>query len=356
MDNYQTNDATVLSEHITESGIVDMAYQQSPYNILWCVRDDGKLAVFTKQIEQKIAAWTLHDTQGYYESVAVIPKTSYDEVWFVVRRTIGGETKRYIEYMVAPTFEDQEDAFFVHSGLMLDSPIDITAVTKTDPIVVSAPSHGLSNGDRIKIRNVVGMTELNWNTYLVADKTDDSFELTNLGGTDIDSTDYGEYESGGEVRKCVNSVSGLNHLEGKTVQVLVDGATHPNRIVSDGEISLDGYYSQVIVGLGYTARLKTNDLEAMPGGVTSRGKKKKVFNVAVNFFETVGCKIGDDDTMDDIIFRDSSMPTDRAIPLFTGLKMIDFPNGWSRTKHIVCEQEDPLPFHILNIVAEIEVN
>jgi len=83
-DSFQSKMATRMSEHITDSGIIDMAYQQSPNNMLWCVRDDGKLAVFTVDTNENVAAWTLHSTDGDYESVSVIPKTDYDEVWLLL--------------------------------------------------------------------------------------------------------------------------------------------------------------------------------------------------------------------------------------------------------------------------------
>lgn len=353
---YETKDATILAEHISESGIVDMDYQQHPYSILWCVRDDGKLAAFTRQIENKVSAWTPHDTQGFYESVAVIPKDSYDEVWFVVRRVIDGVTRRYIEYMVAPEFEEQEDAFFVHSGLSLDNPKTITAITQGDPVVVTSASHGFSNGDRIKIRNVEGMTELNDRTFLVANKADNTFELTDTDGDNIDGTDYEAYVSDGEARECVTSVSGLSHLEGKTVQVLADGASHPDRVVSSGSITLDDYYSQVNVGLGYTGRLKSNDLEPSPGGTSAQGKTKRVSRVFANLYKSLGFKIGTEAKMDNIPFRTSSMATDQAIPLFTGYKEVVFPSGWDKTKQVIITQEQPLPLHILSLAIEMEMN
>lgn len=357
VDNYQTNDATAFSEHITESGIVDMDYQQYPLSILWCVRADGKLISFTRQIEQKVAGWAQHDTQGLYKSVAVIPKESYDEVWFVVEREINGTTKKYIEYMVAPEFDEQEDAFFVHSGLTLDNPLNITGATAADPVVITCASHGLSNGDRVKIRGVEGMTELNYKSFLVASASTDTFELTDLDGNDIDGSDYTAYEEGGEVRKCVNSISGLDHLEGETVQVLVDGASHPDCVVSSGAITLDSYYSEVHVGLGYTARLTTNDYEPAPNRVSGQGKIKRISNVIVNLYKSLGCKVGtDEDNLDDIVFRTSAMPTDQAPELYTGIKEIPFPSGWDREKKVVIQQEQPLPLHILSIIIEGEMN
>lgn len=94
---YALPDLTVLSEHITESGIIDMAYQQEPRSIVWCVRSDGKMAAMTIDRDEGVLAWTPQSTDGLYESVACIPGSSGDEVWAIVNRTIGGTTKRYVE-------------------------------------------------------------------------------------------------------------------------------------------------------------------------------------------------------------------------------------------------------------------
>ncbi len=354
-DNYVAGDATAFSEHISESGIIDMAYQQSPIGILWCVRADGKIAAFTRQVEQKVSAWSLHDTQGFYESVTVIPKTTYDEVWFVVRRTINGVTRRYIEYMTAPEFTEQEDAFFVHSGLTLDDSNQITKITSANPPLVTC-TNNFTNGDIIRIRNVVGMTEVNYKKYIVAGRTATTFHLHTLAGIDVNGLAYTAYVSGGEARKCFSAISGLEHLEGKTVQVMVDGSNHPNRVVSAGSITLDDTYSQAHVGLGYTARLKTNDLEPAPGQSSAQGKIKRVSNVLIRFLNTLGCKVGDGIIMDDVVFRTSAMPADQAPPLFTNIKEVPFPSGFDRIKQVVITQEQPLPCNILSLIIESEVN
>lgn len=359
-DSYVSKNKTVFSENISGfDGIVEMAYQQSPNNIIWCVRDDGKLASFTRQTEQGVEAWALHETDGYYESVAVIPRTSYDEVWFVVKRYINGSWVKYVEYMVAPEYEDQEDMFFVHSGLTLDDPKDITNITvSTGPgiITITSVSHGFSNLDEVKIRGVSGTTDLNHKKYVVADAAADSFTLKDLDGDYVDGSSYGTYVSGGEVRECVDTISGLDHLEGETVQVCVDGAAHPNCVVTSGAISLLDTYSQVTVGLGYTATLKTNDIEAVPGGATSQGQLKRVSKLFVRIYQSLGFSFGVEGNTDDASFRTADMPTDQAPDLYTGIKTVQFPSGWAREKQIVIEQDQPLPLHILSIVADVEVN
>lgn len=68
----------------------------------------------------------------------------------------------------------------------------VTAVTKANPAVVTSPRHGLSNGDDVTFASVGGMTELNGNSYTVANVTTSTFELAST-----DSSAYTTYTSGG---------------------------------------------------------------------------------------------------------------------------------------------------------------
>lgn len=96
-DDYTANDLSILAEHITESGIVDMCYQQEPDSVLWCVRSDGLIATMTINRDQDVIGWARHTTDGFFESVASIPAENGDDVYAVVRRVINGNTVRYIE-------------------------------------------------------------------------------------------------------------------------------------------------------------------------------------------------------------------------------------------------------------------
>ena len=63
-DGYQAPDMTILSEHITDSGVVQMDYQQEPYSVIWCVRTDGVLAGMTYNRLQNVVAWHRHIIGG----------------------------------------------------------------------------------------------------------------------------------------------------------------------------------------------------------------------------------------------------------------------------------------------------
>jgi hypothetical protein len=98
-DGWVAPDLTVLSEHVTQGELVELAFQQQPDAILWAVRGDGQLVGMSYERDQEVVAWHRHTTDGEFESVATVYGLSGadDEVWLVVKRTINGQTKRYIE-------------------------------------------------------------------------------------------------------------------------------------------------------------------------------------------------------------------------------------------------------------------
>lgn len=75
----------------------------------------------------------------------------------------------------------------------------ITGATQASPCVITAASHGYSDGDVIWINGVGGMTELNAGYYKVASSTTDTFEITDLDDVGIDATGYAAYILGGVV-------------------------------------------------------------------------------------------------------------------------------------------------------------
>lgn len=100
-DAYGAPDMSVLSEHATQSGIIDMSYQQEPESILFMVRNDGLIATLTVDRDQDVVGWARQVTDGKFESVASIPTVGGEQMWAIVNRTINGNTVRYIERFVA---------------------------------------------------------------------------------------------------------------------------------------------------------------------------------------------------------------------------------------------------------------
>jgi hypothetical protein len=117
-DTFVGKDLTILARHLFEGrSIKSWAYSQAPYSIVWVVLDDGSLVSMTYLKEHDVWGWTRQKTDGVFEDVAVIGEGQEDVPYFIVRRTIGGVQKRYIERLHTREFSAVEDAFFVDSGL-----------------------------------------------------------------------------------------------------------------------------------------------------------------------------------------------------------------------------------------------
>jgi hypothetical protein len=275
---YQAPDITIVAEHITAGGLSAFAYQQEPDSVIWAVRADGTLLGMTYRREEEVVAWHKHVIGGEFsggqavvESIATLPSdTGEDELYMIVKRTINGATKRYVEQMRPFNFGGvTTGAFFVDCGLRYE-------------------------------------------------------------GT------------------ATSTLSGLYHLEGETVTVLANGATHPDREVTGGGITLAYNSTTAAVGYNYTSSMQTMRIEAGSADGTSQGKPKRIHAVTLRLLETVGIEVGNSSNENDrVFFRDSSMPMDQAVPLFTGDKDIEFPGGYDDDDRLYVRQTQPLPMSVL---------
>lgn len=269
-DTFVAPDLTRFAEHITEGGgIVDWAYQQEPESILWCIRADGVLLGLTYSQEEKVLGWHRHTTDGFFESVAVIPDpvNNRDQLWAVVKRTIGGATKRYIEYY--------------------------------DPDVVVADS-------------------------------------------------FVRYQGA-----AATEITGLDHLEGKAVDVVADGFVVAGHTVSGGKITLARAASDVVVGLHYETTVEPEP----PDYIDYKGRNninapKQWSEVVLRLYRTglSGVTINGKS----VPARAGSDPLDTAPALFTG--DIHPPNlGTTREGVLTIKQTLPLPFTLLAIAGTLDV-
>ena len=107
---YKAPDMTLLADHMTKSGIVDMAYQQEPDSILWCVLSNGYLVGMTYQRDQEVVGWHRHITDGDVESVASIPS----------KEVISAIKESEVDKMEYPTDAEAQAAYPVYPRTELD--------------------------------------------------------------------------------------------------------------------------------------------------------------------------------------------------------------------------------------------
>ena len=355
-DKYMGDDLTVMSRHLFEGHtVVDWCYSQEPYSIIWAVRDDGVLLSFTYLREHNVYAWAQHTTDGAFESVCSISEGNEDVVYAVVKRTINGSDVRYVERLHERYFTDIQDAFCVDSGLTYTgSTGTITAATKASPVVITSTAHGLSNGDVIWIRNVVGMTELNDIQYKVANSTANTFELTTLNGYDIDGTNFTAYASGGTWYACTSAITNLYHLEGENLIALADGNTVNSLTVSDGAVTLPNPAWKVHIGLPYNCDMQT--LEVSIQGAVMQSRKKQVARVSIRLLDGRGLSVGrDPSSLYEIKERTPGMNYGN-IPSQTAEERLEVLPTWTDYGQVYIRQSYPLPATVLAVIPELVVD
>lgn len=121
-DGYKSPSMSQLASHLGAHPFVEMDYAAEPHSIVWVRRDDGSLVGLTYNRDENVVGWHRHDLSGgLIDSLAVIPQQDQlqDGLWVVVRRTVNGQQRRYIERLTR--FWDFDtvlaDAHFVDSGL-----------------------------------------------------------------------------------------------------------------------------------------------------------------------------------------------------------------------------------------------
>ena len=357
---------TILADHITEGGLLDSAYQQEPGGILWLVRNDGVLLGLTYERTEGVIGWHRHIVGGTLagsdhpeiESIAVIREGDDDQLWMTVKRTINGSTKRFVEFM-KPQFKvdtDKEFAYHVDAGLTLDNRKTITNVQTRNPVVITSTAHGFSNDDRVRIRAVKGTTEVNDNTYTLANVVTNSFELRDADGNDIDGSGFTTYISGGTAALEVSTISGLGHLEGETVAILGDGGDQAQRTVANGSITLENTASLVAVGLPYTGTIKTMPMIPAGANFDPRAGKQRIQDLLLVLERTLGGKAGFDGSLDSLIYRKVGDPMDEAVPLFSGIQEVLFPAGTTREATVTIQQTSPQPMNVLAVIARMTID
>jgi len=187
------------------------------------------------------------------------------------------------------------------------------------------------------------------------DDAANTFTLDDEDDVDINGFEFKQYVSGGTAQKVIKDVTGLTHLEGESVAILADGATHPNKTVSVGSVTLDRYANKVHVGLGYSSQLKPQRPEGGGSYGSAQGKTKRVHKLVIRVYKSSCGKIGSsEDNLQSIIPETPTMDIPSA--LYTGDIEILFPGEWGKDADILIVQDKPLPLNILAIMPEMITN
>ena len=153
---------------------------------------------------------------------------------------------------------------------------------------------------------------------------------------------------------AATTISGLSHLEGQTVKILGNGAAHTDKQVSSGAVTLDRAVTKAHIGLSYNSILQTMRIDAVGMQGTSQGKIKRVNDVTVRVYRSLGVRVGSSSSQTDLIpFRTSASPMDKAVEMFTGDKEVEFDGGDETDGHVVVTQSQALPLTVLALYPRL---
>lgn len=361
-DSYEGRDLTITAAHLLfGKQVVSWAYQETPFACVWMVMSDGDLLGLTYMPDQEVVGWHRHDVSGVCESVCSVSEGSEDAVYLVVKRTVNGQVKRYVERFGNRFHTDIRDAYFVDSGLSYDG-------------------RGAGDGLTFTLTTAGGWTYQDTLTFTVdasyftgVSDVGDVIVLTDAEGEAIRLTII-EYVSATVVKVLANrtvpaefqaipnsgfdlsrdTFTGLGHLEGQTVAILADGNVAPPAVVTAGTISIDQPATVVHAGLPITADLETLDINIQ--GQSIQDKVKNIGSVTLLVEKTRGLLAGTD--ADHLLEVKPQMSGTYNLPVdeVTGPMDINIISDWSRGGRVFLRQEGPLPATVLAAIPHVAVS
>jgi hypothetical protein len=290
-DKFESTDLGIFAEHIAAVGFDHVTHAIDPDDVIWLRRADGTLAGVTYERAQEVIAWHRH--------------------------VLGGSNCRLISATVIPGVDGDE-------------------------LWASLSRTSAATGQTV--RYIAVMQPPLVETDFSADVKNRAYYLDNMMTYAGPST---------------STITGLWPMEGETVDVLNNGNVERGKVVTNGAITLTVPSSaaagaRVHVGHRYRSILETTDLEAAAAGGTAQAKPKRIAALFLSLFRSLGGTVGPDAAhQDEIVYRTPDMAMDSSPSLKTGYVQIGFPSNWDREARIRIEHDDPLPFFVRGIMAEL---
>ncbi len=357
-----TGDLSLRAPHLFDNfTIVDMALSKSPIPIVWQVSSSGKLLGLTYVPEQQIGAWHQHDTDGTFESVACVSEGNDDVTYCIVKRFIDGAFVRYVERMGTRLYATQRDNFFVDAGATYNGTNTNTGqnvtisggtnYTKGESVTITA-NYNLFNappstddvGDAIVL--VDGANYYRCNITSTTSQTVATVKLDRDLPVNLRNTAITTYEV------ARNVISGITFLEGKKLNILADGAVHPQRTVVNGSITLERASSIVHLGLPIEADLQTLPM-ALQVEAFGQGRVKNLNHVWLRVLESSGIFAGP--SADKLVEAKQRTTEPYGTPpnLKTQDIKIMLTPQWQDNGQLFVRQTDPLPLTIVGLTLEV---
>lgn len=386
-DSFKTSDLAILSPHMTDLyPIIDWTYQQQPSSIIWAVRSDGALLGLTYQRQHKVIGWHGHATTGKFKAVAAIPgETRETDVYTTVARTLydseglNPETKWYVEVLEDQFIEGHAKfGKFVDSHVQYEIAIDPANVVEDNTLCAEYIAESQAC---VHSANVQDFCDTPIASSLSDQQKDDCWQwyvgtptrpVTPTGypvPVPVNAVVEHTYNPGqeDEYSTIYVELTGLDHLENKYVDIVIDGAVYPRDQVINGQVKVYIPDKQVsdtlkaVVGLNYLSEVRPYIHDAVRQDGTTLGRTQRITKLDIDFYNTLGAVVGKVDSETNVITEEEipfRQPTDimgQGLELYTGVYHWDFPEGFSRKTDYFIKQKQPLPLTVRGVTDTSEV-
>jgi hypothetical protein len=150
----------------------------------------------------------------------------------------------------------------------------------------------------------------------------------------------------------ITHITGLSHLEGKTVGVMGDGANQPTRVVISGAIDIQEPAKNILVGIPYISLMRPMNINIPVQDGTVQGRKLRVHKMVGRFYKSLTCQYSGDDgkSWDEIYFRDRDDAMDGSPSAFTGDREFATGTNFRTFQEISMRQNRPFPLVLLAMI------
>lgn len=292
---YTSADMMELAPEIGLPGIVRIDVQRKPDTRVHCVRSDGTVIVCVMNEEEQVRAWVLVQTEGFVEDVVIQPAINGnldDQVYYIVNRTINGQTVRYREKW-AQEINCRGDQSLC---LLADSFVTYSGAATTQ---ISAP-------------HLIGQSVVVW-----------------ADGADVGTDD--------------------------TATTWVQRYTVDN----SGTVTLPNAYSNIVVGLPYTAQFQSAKLgvQGPSGSMLNQQKKINHIGLILADIHRCGLRYGPSfDYLDDMPLVEDGTLLSQEVYADYDQNLIEFPGTWTTDMRVCLLAQAPRPATVMAVTIDEEQN
>ena len=423
-DEYEAIEVSFFAKHLLSSGVVDMVFQELPDKIIWLAMTNGDLVGITYNVEQKVCAFHRNNLGGKVESLSVIPNPDclYDDLWLSINRTINNQEFRSIEwldngypieypeeitsekdYYKRTALEEEytkQQAFYVDGGLTLERDFNSQGVVTLEgnaiTISVTIDDTEIINKDTFSQFNYFDVNFISNKTIYIRVKNDKNAlfvwnvpkellgatlsrqEYNERGGvtynitTPIQSTKFTtavQPDTSSFLYTIKNLkfstdnvvVSNLNHLEGKEVAIMADGAELERQMVKNGSVSVPRKYKNITVGLPIDSSFIPQNIYLQGNNSSGIGDVQRIDHVTLMLWRSMGGKVGTNNKdLQAIYFRKTDDVMGESSDLYTGNKTIPLSFNTTTIKEkgatVMIQNDSVYPMNILAIAPHFSTS